>query len=278
MTGMDDFVDILVTRDGEKVASGRYKLPVSFGRMAQSSVRLGHAPPDKTISRVHAQIDAGKGKLQLTDTSANGTRYRGQLMRNGESVALSDDDTFEIREYVIKVKRAKHDPSIRTTLEARVFVRGLPGDAPLPIGEMMVLCVKTQKGIRFDQAPTTGDLNVQDIAVRYRLQGDQFFAALYSIRDIAYLEIGDEPPVKITRNKAEVTERVVLKPHDVVQIGDIRIDLHAPGEKSLMCPNPSCQLLNPYDPTVNCRFCGFHLAGGHTRLATAKFGGRRTSS
>jgi hypothetical protein len=279
MSGMDDFVDVLVTRDGKKIAAGRYKLPVTFGRMAQSSVRLGHSPPDdpdKTISRVHAQIEAGNGRLQLTDCSSNGTLYKGRLMKNGETVPLADDDSFNVRDYLIKVTRAKHDPNARTTLEAHFFVRDLPSDSPIAIGEMMVFCVKTAKGIRFDQAPATSDLNIQDIAVRYRLQGDEFFAAIYSIRDVAYLEVEHEAPVAITRNKGPVTsEQVILKPHDVIQFGDVRIDLHAPGEKSLICTNAACRLLNPYNNTVNCRFCGFHLAGAHTRYALVKPGGRR---
>jgi hypothetical protein len=272
MSGMDDFVDVLVTKDGEKVAGGRYKLPVTFGRMAQSSVRLGYSPPDKTVSRVHAQVEAGKGQLRLTDCSANGTVYQGRLMKNGESVSLSDDDSFQVREYLVKVTRAKHDPSVRTALEAHVFVRGLPSESPIPIGEMMALCVKTAKGIRFDQAPATPDLNIQDIAVRYRLQGEELFAGLCSIHDVAYLLAAqDQKAVSITRNRGPVTEsRTVVKAHDVVHFDDIRIDLHAPGEHSLMCSNPKCELLNPYNPNVNCRFCGFHLVSARTRLAVAK--------
>lgn len=273
MSGMDDFVDVVVTRDGQKVAGGRYKLPMTFGRMAQSSVRLGHSPPDKTISRVHAQLEAGKDRLKLTDSSSNGTLYKGRLMKNGESVALADDDSFQVREYLIKVTRAKHDPTVRTTLEAHVFVRGLPSESPIPIGEMMALCVKTAKGIRFDQAPATADLNIQDIAVRYRLQGEELFAGLCSIHDVAYLLTSpDQQAVSIMRNRAPVTDsRTIVKNHDVIHFDDtIRIDLHAPGEHSLMCSNPKCELLNPYNPNINCRFCGFHLVSARTRLALAK--------
>ena len=71
MTDMEDFVDIRVTRAGREIASGRYKVPVTFGRMAQNSIPLGDDPYDNTVSRIHAQIDRVAGRLRLLPTGAS---------------------------------------------------------------------------------------------------------------------------------------------------------------------------------------------------------------
>jgi FHA domain-containing protein len=278
MTGMDDFINVQVARDGHPVASGRYKLPVTFGRMAQSSVQLGQSPADKTISRIHAQIDAKGGRLTLTDRSANGTLFHGRLLTNGEVVDLGEKDSFEIRGYKIQVSRAKRDPSAVTVLEGHIYARGRLAGKPIQLGEMMAMSVRARGGIRFELVPTTGEPNLQDITVRYRLDGEELLAAMIGRPQGSLLFVmpvsGQPAEIKLNRKPVK-GNKISIQARDVIEINDIRIELHAPGERSLVCTNRACELLNPYNLHVNCRFCGFKLVGAETRLASGKSADRR---
>jgi pSer/pThr/pTyr-binding forkhead associated (FHA) protein len=267
MSDMDDFVDVTVTRRGKQISTGCYKMPVTIGRGEHNSVRIGHAPQDKTISRTHALIQrAGKG-LQLIDKSANGTIYLGERIR--QTVELRSPDHFEIFEFKVNVSKAKHDPSIPVIFEAQVLVDGYIKGQPFLIGEMLLLCFKTHQGYRFDQVPMQADL--QTIFSRHRIEAEHVFAAVASDHGAGVLvttPIDDGP--KILVNRQSVREASVpLFARDVIEIENIRIELYEPGEKSLKCSNPSCQLLNPYVLNGNCRFCSFGLVGAVTRVAVA---------
>jgi hypothetical protein len=56
MSDMEDFIDVKVTRRGQEVAEGCFKLPVTIGRGEHNSVRIGHSPQDMTISRTQRKI------------------------------------------------------------------------------------------------------------------------------------------------------------------------------------------------------------------------------
>jgi hypothetical protein len=241
-------------------------LPVSIGRGEHNSVRIGHSPQDKTISRTHAVIQQAGDRLQLLDRSSNGTTYRGERIKQGKTVGLQAVDSFEIFEFKISLSRAKHDPSIPVLFEAHVLVDGQMKGRPFLIGEMLLLCFKTSKGYRFDQIPAQADF--QAIFTRHRLQDEQLFAAVGSDEGEGVFAMIEHQP-KIMINRQVVVEPTSpLHPRDVIEIGNIRIELYPPGEKSLKCSNPSCQLLNPYDLNGNCRFCSFALVGAVTRLAS----------
>jgi pSer/pThr/pTyr-binding forkhead associated (FHA) protein len=270
MSDMEDFVDVVVTRDGREISSGCFKLPITIGRMAQNSIPLGSTPPDKTISRVHAQIERVGNRLRLVDRSANGTNYRGRLLKGGDAVDLEDRDNFEIRGYEINVARAEHDPAIPVLFEAHILVDETLRGKPLLIGQMIMLCVKTKDSIRFDQAPVAA-AQEHSILTRHRLDGESVFAVAARIEGqgmLLTLAAQDRPAMML--NRRLVTEPTLkLYPRDVIEIGKVRIELYPPGEKSLKCPNPSCQLLNVYNPHANCRFCSTRLVEGVTRIASA---------
>jgi len=269
MSDMKDFVDVRVTRRGKEISTGCYKLPVTIGRGEHNSVRIGHSPQDKTVSRTHAVIQLAAERLQLVDKSANGTIHRGERIKQGHIVDLGAMDSFEIFEFRIDVATARHDASIPVMFEAHVLVDGYMKGKPFLIGEMLLLCFKTGRGYRFDQIPMRADF--QAIFSHHRLDAEYVFAAIASEKGKGFLAVEsiDNQP-KITVNRRTVTEPMLpLHPRDVVEIEDIRIELYPPGEKSLKCSNPSCQLLNPYMPHGNCRFCSFGLLGAVTRLASA---------
>lgn len=267
MSAMDDYVDVTVTRGGGQVASGRYKLPVTFGRLAQNPVRLGAEPPDKSVSRTHASVELVGGQLRLIDRSTNGTLHAGRLLHNGETADLSDDDRFQIRDYEIHITRARRDPSIPVSFAARVSVRGEVLREDLSIGEMMVLCVESSEGqLLLEPVPTTGDTKLETFVARYRLNGETLLAAIIAREGQGVLQrfASTEGP-QMRLNRDPVTgSRIKLKPLDVVEIGDARIELLRPGEKGLVCSNSSCQLLNEYKPLENCRWCGHKLVHGTT--------------
>lgn len=135
------------------------------------------------------------------------------------------------------------------------------------IGEMLLLCFKSSHGYRFEQAPLQADLRT--IFTRHRLHAEYPFAALAGVdgEGLLVTQPDCDQPITVNRKPASRPENT-LQARDVVEIGNIRIEIYPPGEKSLKCSNPACQLLNPYIPHGNCKFCAFALIGAATRVAS----------
>jgi pSer/pThr/pTyr-binding forkhead associated (FHA) protein len=98
-------VDVEVTRQGQLIASGRYKLPLILGRSDKATIQLGVDPLDRFISRIHARVEMVGGRLVVLDLSTNGTLHDGQIMGNREIVALKSNDYFQIRDYLIRISQ-----------------------------------------------------------------------------------------------------------------------------------------------------------------------------
>jgi hypothetical protein len=268
MSEMEDFIDVKVTQRGREIAEGRYKLPVTIGRSEHNSVRIGHAPQDMTISRTHAIIQRAKGQLHLVDKSANGTIYCGERIKQGNVVALGSTDSFEIFDFRISIGLVKPDPTFPVLFEAHVLVDGYKRGKPAMIGEMLLLLFKTSRGYRFDQVPMQADFPT--IFTRHRLDAEYAFAAIANDHGeglLATQPVSDRPLIAVNRKPVNKS-RLPLHERDVIEVGNIRIEIYPPGEKSLKCSNPACQLLNPYVPHGSCRFCSFALIGAATRLAS----------
>lgn len=269
MSAMDDFVDVTVSRGGRQVTAGCYRLPVSVGRGEHNAIRIGHDPQDKTISRTHAIIQRDGSGLRLVDKSANGTIYRGARIRQGNSTALGTTDHFEIFDFSITVAKARHDPSIPIIFEVHVLVDGYMKGKPFLIGEMMLLCFRQGKRYRFEQIPVRAEF--ETILSSHRIDDEHAFAVIFGHQGAGalWMRPGESRPA-IRVNRQPVREsRIVLHPRDVVELQNIRLELYPPGQSSLKCSNPACQLLNPYDLTGHCRFCSFGLVGAVTRVASA---------
>ena len=269
MSDMDDFVDVSVARKGRQVSTGRYRMPVTIGRGEHNAVRIGHDPPDKTISRTHAMIERRGRDLQLVDKSANGITYRGERIRQGEVVALATPDHFGIFDFEVTVEKAKYNPLIPVIFEAHVLVDGVMKGKPVLIGEMLLLCFKTNQGYRFDQAPMQADL--RNIFSRHVINAEHLFAAIAGDEGgkglLATLPRGDRPEILVNRSPL-IKQQVAIEPRTVIEIDNVRIELYPPGEHSLKCSNPSCQLLNTYNFNSNCVYCSFGLVGAVTRVAS----------
>lgn len=64
--------------------------PAILGRGKEADVRLGDDPSDPTLSRRHARLSLGGGRLSVQDLSTNGTSLGQRLLRADEVVSLQD--------------------------------------------------------------------------------------------------------------------------------------------------------------------------------------------
>jgi pSer/pThr/pTyr-binding forkhead associated (FHA) protein len=263
---MDDFVDVELIKDGNRT-QGRHKLPLKIGRGTGNSIRIGHEPNDQTVSRVHTQIDLAGDRLQITDKSTNGTLYNGRVMKTGETLDFADGDRFEVRGYQFRVSRSKRDPSIPVAFYAGIRIGG--EQKLFPIGETLLLCVKSGNGIRFEEAPFTPGTNFQDIIGRQRLEGENLLAVIHAGGKLGVVKASSdaEAPVIVNNHTNVKGGQVELRALDVVSIGGVPVDILLPDMKASRCHNHTCRLLNPYDPHGNCRWCGHRLTEGVTEIA-----------
>jgi hypothetical protein len=267
---MDDFVDVEMTK-GSARTQGRYKLPLKVGRGTGNSIRIGHDPDDQTVSRLHTVIELNGGRLQIVDKSTNGTRYDGRLMKTGEALEFRDGDRFEVRGYEFRVARAKRNPNIPNVFYAAIRIGG--EQKLFPIGETLLLCVRSENGIRFEEAPMSPTTNFQDIIGRQRLQGEGLIAAIHAGGKLGVVKAASDAPATVTVNnhtRVENGMQMDLRPLDVVHVGGVPIDILLPDVKASRCHNYECRLLNPYDPHGNCRWCGHRLTEGITEIALSR--------
>lgn len=266
---MDDFVDVEMIKDGART-HGRHKLPLKIGRGTGNSIRIGHEPNDQTVSRVHTQIDLSNGRLTITDKSTNGTVYNGRVMKTGETVSFNDGDRFEIRGHQFRVSRAQRDPSIPVAFYAAIRSGG--EQKLFPIGETLLLCIKSGNGIRFEEAPFTADTNYQNIIARQRLDGENLLAVIHVGGKLGVLKAAADAAVPIVVNNHTQVKggQQELRALDVVSIGGVPVDILLPDMKASRCHNHTCRLLNPYDPHGNCRWCGHRLTESVTEIAFSK--------
>lgn len=267
---MDDFVDVEMTK-GTARTQGRYKLPLRIGRGTGNSIRIGHLPDDPTVSRVHTVIELSGGRLQIVDKSTNGTVYGGRLMKTGETLEFQDGDLFEVRGHEFRVARAKRNPDIPNAFYAAIRIGG--EQKLFPIGETMLLCVKSENGIRFEEAPMTPGTHFQDIIGRQRLQGESLIATIHAGGRLGLVKSAADATLFVTVNnhtRVETGMQAELRPLDVVNVGGVPIDILLPDVKASRCHNHGCRLLNPYDPHGNCRWCGHRLTEGVTEIALSR--------
>lgn len=267
---MDDFVDVEMTK-GAVRTQGRYKLPLKIGRGTGNSIRIGHLPDDPTVSRTHTVVELSDGRLQIVDRSTNGTLYGGRLMKTGETLEFRDGDGFEVRGHAFRVTRVKRNPDIPNAFYAAIRIGG--EQKLFPIGETLLLCVRSENGIRFEEAPTSPTTNFQDIIGRQRLQGESLLAVIQSGGKLGLVKAAADASAPVTVNnhtRVENGMQVELRPLDVVSVGGVPIDILLPDVKASRCHNFDCRLLNPYDPHGNCRWCGHRLTEGVTEIALSR--------
>lgn len=87
--------------------AGSYALPLSVGRVSNSSSGESLLLPDERVSRVHTIVRAlGADRVEVSDQgSTNGTVVAGERLR-GESARLSLPGEFEVGPYALRLRSA----------------------------------------------------------------------------------------------------------------------------------------------------------------------------
>ena len=227
---------------GEQYVAG-CTLPVRLGKHPDSGNQVLFDAKFRTISRVHGTIESTARGLHYTDTSSNGSRVGGLVVRDAK-VALSPRFDIEIGDYHIRPTDA--EPLTILTTETALL-------------ELQRLDLLPGRGIGIVRRGST--LAIADLN-RWTEWDKQTVATFQMVADQALLVVENSdngPPIRI--NKSEVNKpRTVLAPLDVVEVDHIRFEVLDPHMKSIVCSHESCQLLNRPPHEQNCKWCGRHLA------------------
>jgi len=241
---MTDKLYLSISNDvtGEHYVAG-CRLPVRLGKHPDSDNQVLFDAKFRTISRVHGTIESTSRGLHYTDTSSNGSRVGGLVVRDAK-VALSPRFEIEIGDYHVRPIEAS--PLTILTTEA----------ALLELQRMDLLPGRGVGIVRRGSTLAIADLN------RWTEWDKQLVATFQVVADQSVLAVentDDGPPVMI--NKSTVNKpRATLSPLDVVEINHIRFEVLDPQMKSIVCSHETCQLLNHPPHEQNCKWCGRHLA------------------
>jgi len=93
--------------------------PVLIGRSEDCEVRLDQPAGQVTLSRRHARLSLGSGRLRLEDLSTNGTRVGGRLLNPGELRLLGDREEVCLGaqlQFVVETLRPGQSPEAEPPL------------------------------------------------------------------------------------------------------------------------------------------------------------------
>ena len=218
-------------------------LPARLGKHPDSGNQVLFDAKFRTISRVHGTIESTPRGLHYTDTSSNGSRIGGLVVRDAK-VALSPRFDIEIGDY--HVRPAEAEPLTILTTET----------ALLELQRMELLPGRGIGVVRRGATLALADLN------RWTEWDRPTVATFQVVADQNLLIVDDDeagPPIRI--NKSPVSKaRTALSPLDVVEIEHVRFEVLDPHLKSIVCSHDTCQLLNRPPHEQNCKWCGRHLA------------------
>ncbi|MEO8651216.1 MAG: FHA domain-containing protein [Hyphomicrobiaceae bacterium] len=241
---MTDKVYLSISNDvtGEHYVAG-CRLPVRFGKHPDSDNQVLFDAKFRTISRVHGTIESTSRGLHYTDTSSNGSRVGGLVVRDAK-VALSPRFEIEIGDYHVRPVEASPLTILTTEM------------ALLELQRMELLPGRGVGVVRRGSTLAIADLN------RWTEWDKPTVATFQIVADQSLLVVENAdngPPILI--NKSTVNKpRTVLSPLDVVEINHIRFEVLDPHMKSIVCSHETCQLLNRPPHEQNCKWCGRHLA------------------
>jgi predicted component of type VI protein secretion system len=221
------------------------------------------------VSREHALLAVAAGSLTVTDRSRNGTFVDGRRLAKDAPHALGERGTFRmggsLTVHVVLVPGADAGAGAASTFNAVLRVPG-SRDHPLPLGPAMVILVADGGGVAAESVGTDDPARVLQ---RYRDAGRPPYAAFRATAPTeAEVMHADGSTLAMMVNRARLApgQRARLINLDVVRLGDLRVDIRVRRERAIECINPECRLLNPYDPTKNCRWCGFRLHEGVSQI------------
>ena len=242
-------------------------LPVQIGKQHDVKNQVLLDPRYRTISRIHGMIERTQRGYVYTDSSANGSRVGGLVVRDSR-VALAQNFLIEIENYTIT--RVEMEPFVilTTTAELTVLQRLelLPGRG-VGVGDARAIGVaNSQRKAGVD--PAVGRHEILDL--NRWTEWDLPMLGRFELSDHQVIWVGTDGAVATVRkNKSQMPgKRSPLASLDVVEVDGTRFELLSPNERRIVCGYDRCHLLNPPPLEANCRFCGHHLAnsGGFSRI------------
>ena len=242
-------------------------LPAQIGKQHDVNNQVLLDPKYRTISRIHGMIERTSRGFVYTDSSANGSRVGGLVVRDSR-VALAPTFQIEIENYTIA--RVEAQPFV--VLSTNAALRELQTFELLPGRGIGVGSLRALRRASPQRQATVDERDAAHELVDFNRWTE------WGMPVLGRFEVTDNQPVwvanddggdAVRKNKAPITqERTPLVSLDVIEIEGTRIEILHPHESRIVCGYDRCHLLNPPPLEANCRFCGHHLAnsGGFSRL------------
>ena len=253
-------------------ASGDYfvtacSLPAQIGKQHDVNNQVLLDPKYRTISRIHGMIERTTRGFVYTDSSGNGSRVGGLVVRDSR-VSLSPAFQIEIENYTIS--RVEVQPFIILSTNDKLAqlqtLELLPGRG-LGVGDVRALNKKHPHRVAAVDAQEAShellDLN------RWTEWDMPLIGRLELVEQQPVWVSDQDSSAKVRRNKAPLAQpRTPLTALDVIEVDGTRIEILTHHESRIVCGYDRCHLLNHPPLEANCRFCGHHLAnsGGFSRL------------
>jgi hypothetical protein len=242
-------------------------LPAQIGKQHDVKNQVLLDPSYPTISRIHGMIERTSRGFVYTDSSANGSRVGGLVVRDSR-VALSPNFQIEIENYTITRVDAQPVQIYATgpDLVKLQCMELLPGRG-VGVGEARAIKAKNPQRV----SP------IADRQARHEILDLNRWTE-WSLPTVGHFEVNDQQVVWVAspgargdakKNKAPITQgRTPVVALDVIEIDGSRFEILHPHQSRIVCGYDRCHLLNPPPLEANCRFCGHHLAnsGGFSRI------------
>jgi FHA domain len=228
-----------------------YALPVKIGRGANCDIQLD--PDNRAISRIHVEIvdEGGRTVIYNRASNVNATMFLGRSLRPNERVEVTAGDQIKIFDYQFKFMEPAEIGLVFTSrrdLKAYAEYHLVPGGAILATADSDRLAVEPVPNLK---AMDTSKLGAKLSLLFYYDADEPTFAVLAN---------PDNTQVMLDRGLVQ-QQALYLRALDTIEIGDYRIEVLKVGEPAIVCANFSCQVLNEYDRSENCRLCGTRLFG-----------------
>lgn len=272
--------------DGRELLRKRGRPPFSVGRgdrgVGGEHGMVPNAPA--AMSRVHLKLDLDPSgaAIVLHDLSSNGVSVNGRLLPQKGASRFAPGDLALFAGHTMRIElpqaAAPNPPAYGAP------AGGLPGAEPQPA---LGAALFTASG----QAGDAASVDLTRFSARARLDGAQALlsqkeadaspeallaapGALYALtgpgpfaaggaRATVHVAADAPAPVTLNRLPLEPGPRA-LKAYDLVSVAGLEVGILPAGLRAIRCHNPECARLNPYDPTLNCQWCGFRLVEGMT--------------
>ncbi len=237
-------------------------LPVIIGSGLKADIRLGE--PGGVISKQHLLIQGGEGGFLVTDKSKNGTSRNGIPLPKDHPIFVSPTEKISIPGFTIalKVGHAHAKAHSGNPLAVCIIERGLQKSYPL--AEAAVAWFTGASGLKLE---AIAEANPANILAAYQRRGRTpllLVAQDGEAKAKAFHPV-ESPSYPVTLNRAPMAiGEWALADLDVVHIKKHRVEIRNPAGAALLCVNPTCELLNSYDRTGNCVWCGYVLAGARS--------------